>query len=263
MIRSKSYGNFKKDLEGILSSIITLDFYKYASEALFVKRKNIKLDTEWDEKIFERIHSFEKLNHVYNSLFISLIAILETYLQDRLIEELKHNDEKINHLITKYSIERKLTVEDVIKGPRHIAIEIIQGTIFHKLPTVNTLYKIVFGADILSLLKEKKIFQLIEVRHKIVHHSSRVGDKTIIIREIGVLNAMNLISRWLENIEFYLNNKKERRSFPNYVNRYSNEIGKLWKSKIYAQSSESILARAMSKWLMFDKGDSKKEIHWM
>ncbi|WP_254153667.1 hypothetical protein [Chryseosolibacter indicus] len=164
-----------------------------------------------------------------------MIALLESYLQDRLIEELENNVEKVNELIRKYSIDRKITPEDVIRGPHVIANEIIEGTIFHKLPVVNSLYKIVYGVDILSLMKEKEIFLLIKIRHKIVHHSGRVRGKKIVIGEIGILEAMNSISRWIENIEFFLHKKKERKSFPNYVRRYINQAD-FKKSRIYKQA---------------------------
>ncbi|HMJ67370.1 MAG TPA: hypothetical protein VK508_00665 [Cyclobacteriaceae bacterium] len=242
MGRHKSYENFKNDLENIFSTIVSLQHYSLVGEVLFFNKDKLKLTTEEDVKVFKDIHAFEHVNYINNSLFIALIALLESYLQDRLIEELESNEGKVQQLIRKYSIDRKLTPDDVIKGPRSLANEIIEGTIFHNLPVVNALYKNVFNTDILGLMKDKEIFLLIKIRHKIVHHSGRVAEKRIKIREMGILEAMNSISRWIENIEFYLSNKKERKTFPNYVRRYFKDAG-YKNSKIYEQGMPQLAGR--------------------
>jgi hypothetical protein len=120
----------------------------------------------------------------------------------------------------------------------------------------------VYGADILSLMKGKEIFRLIAIRHKIVHHSARVDGKKIMIRETGILEAMNSISRWVENIEFYLSKKKERKSFPNYARRYFKQ-GDIRKSEIYKRAMSEMIARSLKN---MDDSIKKKEmeqhIYW-
>src|SRR5690606_36125070 len=115
----------------------------------------------------------------------------------------------------------------------------------HNLPAVNSLYKIVYGVDILALMKEKDIFTLIKVRHRIVHHSGRIAGKRILIRESGILKAMNLISRWIERIEFFLSKKRERKTFPNYFNRFFRVIKDFEKTQIYRQSVDEMIRRSL------------------
>jgi len=245
MKRNRSYANFKNDLEEVFSAVVCLQYYSHVTTALDVNKKATKIDNSEDGQIFQSIYSFESHYYLYNYLFIALIAMLESYLQDRLIGELEKNEEKINQVLAEYPANRKWTGEDVIKGPKQLVSEIVSGTVFHNLPAVNSLYKIVYGVDILALMKEKDIFTLIKVRHRIVHHSGRIAGKRILIRESGILKAMNLISRWIERIEFFLSKKRERKTFPNYFNRFFRVIKDFEKTQIYRQSVDEMIRRSL------------------
>ncbi|MBL7149215.1 MAG: hypothetical protein ISS80_03995 [Candidatus Cloacimonetes bacterium] len=258
---SKSLIIFRVDLDEIFNTINTLFFYRYISGALKKNKKKIGLTITEDNSIFESVKKFEKQNYSFNFLYINLVAILEAYLQDRIAEELIINKEKINKLILEYDIHKKLTPQDIINGPITLADEILNGVVFHKLETVNILYKIVFGFDALSLMRGKKIWNVIKVRHKIVHRAGRIGHRKIFVRETGLLDAMTTISAWVENIDFYYRNKKERKHFPNFLSRHGKKINELFKSNIFKEGELIVNDEIFSNMPSFMKIKEDKHIH--
>jgi len=61
---------------------------------------------------------------------------------------------------------------------------------------VNLLYKIFFGLDILNIkdIDIKKMFQVIKLRHKIVHKSSIINAQKVSVKLDTFLGFMNLIN---------------------------------------------------------------------
>jgi hypothetical protein len=259
MKQSNSIKTFHEDLLEIFNSVLTLNLYRYITATLKNKKEDLGVNSKADLKLFDFIEAFEAYNYIYNSLYINLVAILETYLQDRLYEELKSDSSKIHKLVLNYNLERKFTAKDIIEGPNPIAQEILDGIIYHNLPAVNILYKVIFNIEILSLMKNKRIFEIIKIRHKIVHRSGRIDEKKIFIRSFTLLEDMTAIAAWVENMDFYILNKTEKKSFPNYGSRHSREFNKYMKTEICKISQQDVLDKILEQ--VYDDKHYKKRQH--
>ncbi len=245
MKKNQSITNFRDDLQDIFDSVVSLYLYKYLNASVFKKRENLLATTKSDLRIFELTQKFETHNYIYNSLYISVVALLETYLQDKLTTELEKDEKKVEKLILEFNLTRKLTAKDILNGPKVIAQEILTQVIFHNLAKVNALYKIVFSADILHLNKNKRLFDIIKVRHKIVHRAGRIQEKKIFVSQLTLLKDMTLISAWVENIEHFINQSTEKKGFVDYYKRFNIITTKLSKSNIHKLSNETVIDRIM------------------
>lgn len=222
---SKSILIFRSNMEELLGNLIALKHYEILS--LQCKRNLNSGLLKDKQKLLEPITSFEKENYLKNSLFVHLISSLEVYLQDRLIEELEKSDQLLHKFILEYKFQRKLTGEDLIKGPQKVAIELIDSIVFHNLKLVNSLYKIVLGFDIIKLMKHDLIWTAIKIRHKIVHRAGLIDDKKIFVAFDGLFKTINAISKWVENIDYFYRTEKIKNNSPNYYKRYLTHMEKL------------------------------------
>src|SRR6185436_1884138 len=102
MKESLSLRKFKTDLELIFDSILSLEMYEFINGTLYQNKARLKLTSLQDLEVFNVTRKFEKHNYLFNALYINLVAILETYLQDRLVEELQGNKSKIEKLVSEY-----------------------------------------------------------------------------------------------------------------------------------------------------------------
>ena len=199
---SNSIINFRKEIEDILNTILANNRYQYTFLILKNKQKEFKIPDKVMDEFISPIENFEKRNFTFNYLFISVITILETYLKDRIVEELNNFPSKKKDLIKNYKIDRKLGVEDIIAGIDPIVEEIINGIIYHNFSKVSVLYKIVLKTKILEFIP-KSLWRYVKIRHDLVHRSGNIDSKKIMILEFRLLGVMSDISKWAENIDYY------------------------------------------------------------
>lgn len=216
---SKSLLNFRRELEDILNTILASTRYEYTF--IFLKEKKKELDVP--DKIFDEfiapLEKFEGRNFTYNYLFISVITILETYLKDRLIEELNTFPEKKKKLLKDYKIERKLGVEDVLAGIDPLVNEILSKIVFHKFPKVNILYEITFEIKILDFIP-RNLWQYVKIRHDLVHRSGNRGDKKILVSEWRLIDVMSDVSQWVENIDYFYRKGTLKKRHISFISKY-------------------------------------------
>ena len=262
MKNSKSIKVLNEDFKDIYDSILSLSIYQYSNSAFF---NNINISpnlTDFEKEIFQQIRKFENHNYLYNSLYISIFATLETYLNNRLSEELEKNNHKCEQLILKYNMHRHYTSKDIINGPKIVAKEILDSIIYHNLPKVNSLFKIVFELDILNILETKRLFQIIKIRHKIVHQSGRINEVKIFVREYAILKDMTLINKWLQNIDSLTTTGKPKNTNTDFFMKFLKTISKYAASPIFEDAMVDLMQNDLNKMdgLLHENNIKKKQI---
>jgi len=217
---SKSLLNFRRELEGVLNTILASSRYEYTFIFLKEKKKELNVPDEIFDEFITPLEKFEGRNFTYNYLFISVITILETYLKDRLIEELNTFPEKRKKLLKDYKIERKLGVEDVLAGVDPLVNEILGKVVFHKFSKVNILYDIVFDEIKILEFIPKNLWQYVKIRHDLVHRSGNRGDKKILVSEWRLIDVMSDVSQWVENIDYFYRKGTLKKRHISFISKY-------------------------------------------
>jgi hypothetical protein len=116
-------------------------------------------------------------------IFVQQVGALEAYLGDTLIHEAINNHEVILNLLAKDTElkSKKYSLEQIAANPDLVKSEVrqyLKSIIFHNIPRVRELYRIVCGFDLYALLAENKdaLFRSIEYRHDCVHRNGRDKD---------------------------------------------------------------------------------------
>lgn len=232
---SLSLLKFREDFNEIFNNVIALRHFEilyFIQSTSKVSSNEYKTEKSF---LFEPLKKFEERNFMNNHFFAYLISAMEVYFQDRIVEEINNHPEKLNKLIKEYKWSRKFTPEDVINGPVALANELMGTIVFHKLNLVNTLFKIVLNIDILKILNDKRVWESIKIRHQIVHHTGKIGKEKIYITTSGLINTMNSISKWVENIDYFYRTKKTKKNSTNFFNKYyknEEQLRKLYPEKV-------------------------------
>ncbi|MGB5983046.1 MAG: hypothetical protein WBG46_12955 [Nonlabens sp.] len=222
MKKSKSIKYAIQDFQDLYDSAMSITLYEYINASLFHD------ENEYDEGIKSlqnQIKYFEKNNKVYNFLVVHIVAVMENYLEN-ILNEFNDKDREVSINLTKnYKYDYKITNNDIIGGPQQFAKKIINSVIFHNLKKVNILFKTALNLDILNIdgIDIKFIFSLIELRHGVVHQSSRVKDKHVIVRQLSFLKFLSITNKWLLNIDCLLMNGRLRERIPNLTNKFYDE----------------------------------------
>ncbi|WP_196887308.1 hypothetical protein [Aureivirga sp. CE67] len=225
MKKSKAIELLNSDLKDIYDTLISISLYAYVSSSLF-NTPNKKLSEE-EIKVYNHLKKNEKRNTIYNSFMINLISIMESYLKNMLIEIILDDKSKSEKFVRKYKFERHLTSNDVVNGSEFLTISVLNDVIYHNLPKVNSLYKIITGIDILNIegAEIKKIFKIIKLRHKMVHQANRINDRKIFLKELTLLHFITVISDWLLNIDCLILNGNLRKRTTNYTMKFYKDLG--------------------------------------
>jgi len=229
---SKSFKKFKTDMDDLYISILSITLYSFFTGYVYTQRDKLEFKGDVDKQLFEDFFTFQKQTLVFNNLLVSLVSSLETYLQDRLIEEIESNESSITRFFTEVEIPKKLTKQDVLNGPLFVVRELLTNTVYHNLKKANAYYKCMFGLDILNLMKNDSVWKIINKRHDIAHRSGRIEDKRIRVTQVGICQAMTSICNWVENIDFYLLNGREKKSFSNYMYRFGKKVEEVMRSSV-------------------------------
>lgn len=225
MSKTKSLEIFLNDFNEIYNTILNLSLNDHIRDALYFDSKEKLNKVEID--IFEQLKQFSRNNSINNYLLINLVSITETYLKNVIFEELEKSPNLYHKFILEYRIDKNISPKDLIDGPEKFANEILNGIIYHNFPKVNSVFKIITKIDILNVgeIDFNLIFKIIKLRHKIVHSSSKVKSKKISIREVTLLNFMNLFSNWLITIDNKILGEKTKKV--DYQMKFYRKISKL------------------------------------
>lgn len=259
MNKTKSIRIFINDFKEIYNTILNLALGDGIRDALFFNSKENINDTEIG--IFNQLTQFSKQNLINNYLLINLISITESYLQNILFEELKREPKLYNVFLLNYKFEKNITANDLIEGPQKFVFEILDNIIYHNLPKVNSIFKIITKIDILNIedIDTKMIFKIVKLRHKIVHGSSIINGKKIIISEVTLLGYMNLISRWLICIDNKITGAKTRRV--DYQLKFYKKISALFKTPLLVDGHKYSAAKSVEILdIFFDKKVNDKYV---
>lgn len=216
---SNSIQIFRKELDDILNTLLAISRYQYTYALLKEKKEELNIPKDIFNEFITPLEKFEERNFTNNYLFINVITILETYLKDRLIEELIQFPEKKEKLLKEYNLSRKLSVKDVLCGINPLVNEILDGIIYHNFNKVDILYKIIMNTKILEFISED-IWSFVKIRHELVHRSGNVQNKKILISEFKLISMMSEVSKWAENIDYYYRKKKIKKKHISFISRY-------------------------------------------
>lgn len=251
MKKSKSIQFVINDFQDIYDMAKSISLYEYVNSSLF-KDEKLELNPE-AVKIFNHLKIFESGNNLYNYFTVNIISIMENYLQNILIEIIEKDDEKSMKFIKEYRFEKNLTPQDVIDGPRILTVNILNNIIYHNLPKVNSLYKIIYDLDILNIkdVDIKMIFQIIKLRHNIVHKSSRFNEKKVTVKLDSFLGFLNLISNWLLNIDSLIMTNDLRKRTTDYKLKFYTEIYNSMENPILEVGKFEVISNSVAE--IFDK----------
>ncbi|CAL2084581.1 hypothetical protein [Tenacibaculum sp. 190524A02b] len=241
MKKSNSINLFKTDLEDIFETALNISLYRFINPSLF-KNSNIATNTE-EQLTYERLKSFSEKNLIFNHLLVNVISIMESYLHNILVEEIKNDHSKTIKFVENYNFQKNLSVQDVIDGPESLTLKTLDNIIYHNLPKVNILFKTVFDLDVLKIPNSniKTIFAIIKVRHSIVHDSNRVNGKKFYISSYTFVDYMDIITNWLLNIDCIIMNERVKKRKTDYSLRFHKELDKYVTSPIIEQGAFQLL----------------------
>lgn len=257
MKKSKSIEFVTEDLNSIYNTIFSLSLYEYINSSFFKASKQT-LSPE-DSKIYNKIRYFENNNNLFNQLTVNLISIMENYLHNILAEHINKEESKSTVFIEKYKFEKPLSPQDVIDGPKALALKTLKGVIYHNLPKINSIFNIVFNLDIINISNSniKTIFQIIKARHLITHQSSRFEDSKISIKLDTFLKFMNIISDWLLNIDSNILTGSPRKRTVNYRMKFYREISNILNMPILEDGLEDLIQQEFMRVFTTEKDPNK------
>jgi hypothetical protein len=215
---------FQSNMENLLYANFTIEQYKK-----FTAIVKDKVNNDAIKKILKEIIQSKDKELIYNLIYGNIITIMEVYLKDRIIEEFRNKPTVIEIFLKGYTLERKLSVEDVLNGPIALAESIINETIFHNIKKVDAIYKIIFGFGILQFSDYKKLDFIVQIRHKILHQCGIVNDRQIRITPLGFIFACETVNRFVEGIDYYYRYRRIRKRYPKLILKHSTEYDELFK----------------------------------
>ena len=261
MKKSKSLEITLSDFQEVFDTTFSFSLYEYVTSSLFNNPLH-ELNSE-ENKIYSHLKKFENKNALFNYLTVNLISIVETYLQNVLIEIIEKDEQKSIEFINQYRFEKAVTTQNVIDGPKKLVLDVLNDVIYHRLSKVNTLFKIIGDIDILSIngIDCEKIFQIIRIRHKLVHQSGRVRGKKLYISELTFLGFMTLFSNWILNIDSIIFNREPRKRTTDYRTKFYKQMSKSIENPVFLNGMNEILSTGMLKMDKIFDGNKGNEIN--
>ena len=225
----KSIKTFRKNVNSIFGSFINRRLFEFLKEFCIIQEE--KFDFEEISKILRQFELIKSEDRTINYLFISIISSMELYLKERLLEQIEQDKSFIEKFLNKYDIQRKLTVDDVMKGPEQLAKELLDNIIYHNIEKVHKVYQIFFDFSILEFVEVKSLKSDIKLRHLIVHSAGKARDKELVIQD-GFIFTLNRISKFIESIDFYIEHETKKTRFSNYLLKYDRILKPVYKSEL-------------------------------
>lgn len=233
---SKAINQFRENIENLLYVDFTIGTYKGFVEIL----KNTKEEPELKE-VLDKIIQADDKEVIYNLLYVNLVTILEVYLKDRVLEKLENNPIKIETFLKEYKFDRKMTVEDVLLGPKAVVENFLNNMVFHNINRVDTIYKAIFGFNIIQFCDYKRLDFIIKSRHEIVHNGGYINNKKIRVTPTGFGYSCKEISNFVEGIDYYCRFHKKRVKFPRLYLKHHEKWDKLLEWREYYNASYQVL----------------------
>lgn len=151
-----------------------------------------------------RIEKIEVMDILLRQVFISMIGTLETYLSDTFINKVTGDTHFLERFVENHPEFRKqkFSLSEIFNEHRQIekkARSVMIETIYHKLPTVKSMYEDTFSIcfpDISTL--QRFVIQ----RHDLVHRNGKTTDgKKISISETTIIELKNAALDLVRKIE--------------------------------------------------------------
>lgn len=146
----------------------------------------------------------ERNQSILKMIDASIVSAMETFLGDVLISKVQKNEKYLLKVAKKLKEfkDEKILISEFLENPECAKIKIInglRGLLFHNLPKVKNVYKLVFGIDIKNDLKP--LMQIVSRRHDIVHRNGKNNDGEIFIfSKEQVLNDISLIEQFINDV---------------------------------------------------------------
>lgn len=220
---SESIRRFRDNIDNLLYADFAIGQYKILTTIV----KNT-IDDKSINEILDEIIKAEDKELIYNLYYVNLVTMLEVYLKDRMLEELTKNPDTVEKFLKEYKSDRKITIEDVLAGPNDFLYDLLNDIVFHNIKKVDTIYKIIFGFNIIQFSDFKKLDFIVRVRHEIVHRGGNINGKKIRVTPIGFQMACQEITRFVEGIDYYYRFHKKRSKFPRIYLKHSKKWEKLF-----------------------------------
>ncbi len=155
-------------------------------------------------------HGGEGMCVVNRMIFAQQISALEAYLGDTLINGAL-DDEAVQRLLVNDAELAKLkyTLAEVLANPELVKTAVksyLKSIIYHKLPKVRAVYKIVYEVDLFAMMNDgdkEAIIKAIEYRHDCVHRNGRDNDGNLleVFTKEYVQRTADTIRRLVVNIQ--------------------------------------------------------------
>jgi len=150
--------------------------------------------------------------HLVNRMIFSQqIGAIEAYLADKLINLISDDADAMKRLLSadkelatkKFTLAQMSTETDFVKTQ---VLAYLRSIIYHNIPKVQALYKIVANVDLYDLLgsDKEKLLKAIEYRHDCVHRNGRdsKGNQLEVFTKAYVQEIADFLKVLVDKIEF-------------------------------------------------------------
>ncbi len=234
----KKISNALKTFNGSIDNILFLHKSSQISLPL-IKILNSRKDIPKEPKrIINNLveNSIKQEAFLRNSLFLNLVISMESYLKEKVVEELKSNPDALYKFLQGYEKGRKISIEDIYLGPLKFALSILENMSFHNLGKINKIYELVFGISLLKFCKKKNLDLFVKIRHLLVHNNGKVKDKTLFIRDTTFILAFDSVVELIQGFDYYERYGQKRKKFSRIWKSYD-DSSKLHNWKEYKLNS--------------------------
>jgi hypothetical protein len=125
-------------------------------------------------------HGGDGAHLVNRMIFVQQIGAFEAYLADTLINFVTDDEEALELLLEKDKelAKEKFSLAEIRRDKELVkrkVLEYLRSILYHNIPKVHALYRIVSKVDLLAMIDAKKdmLFKAIEHRHDCVHRNGR------------------------------------------------------------------------------------------
>lgn len=134
----------------------------------------------------------------------SIVSAMETFLGDVLISMVKKNEKYLLNASKnlKDFKDEKITISEILECPECAKLKIInglRGLLYHNLPKVKMVYKLILEIDIKGDLQP--LMQIVSRRHDIIHRNGKNNNgEMFCFSKEQVLNDVCLIEQFIQDV---------------------------------------------------------------
>lgn len=147
---------------------------------------------------------------LYRTLYANLIACMESYLSDKLIQAVLKDKESKRKFVETFKDyrEEKFSISDIFAKYDNMDQYIkrsLKDVIYHNLPKVKGIYKDALDIDLGDV---SELMKCVSIRHHIVHRNGKDKEgNSICIEKEDVEDLADKLSVFIENIERQFSSK--------------------------------------------------------